>query len=161
VLLTAADGVGRRLSVTVVCGPGFEPARVDRLGRLFGDRCDVRANPPNLPELMVQSDLVVSAGGQTALEAACVGTPGACVEWSWLTAYSRNLHVRGIAFNLGDPTAWPASVAALLDGRDLPALNSLARRAFEVVDGRGRHRLADALVTLAKLTPSVTEMGLT
>lgn len=113
--------------------------------------------PPtdDLPALLAGADLAVSASGTSTWELLCLGVPSALV---WVVDNQRLGYHRAVArrlvaglgrladLNDGQPPARRAT-AVLRDLLTDPARRAeLARRAWSVVDGRGRERVADALL---------------
>jgi spore coat polysaccharide biosynthesis predicted glycosyltransferase SpsG len=119
----------------------------------------VRAVPPadDLPALVRRVDLVVSASGSSVWELLCLGAPTAVVSVapSQQVGYQQVVG-RGLVAPLGglqqlqdDPGARRAAgevLARLLT--DSGARQALATAGLAEVDGRGRERVADALLEL-------------
>jgi len=138
---------------TVVIGPGFVHAdEVKSIAARFGIR---HIDTPNgLQELLRTHRIVVTAGGNTLIEAAASGTP-ALVAWE--DPHERD---QGEAFerlgaamvlgqgNLLDPTLLNQRARALLDDPALlTAMMTAGRRA---VDGRGADRIVEAVLRQAR-----------
>ncbi|WP_090930377.1 PseG/SpsG family protein [Nonomuraea jiangxiensis] len=109
--------------------------------------------PPTdrLPELMAGADLVVTAAGSAVWELLYLGVPAA-LSWvadNQLVGY-RELVDRGAAAGLG--RAADARAVALLARllADPAVREEHGRRGGGLVDGRGRERVADALLALAR-----------
>jgi spore coat polysaccharide biosynthesis predicted glycosyltransferase SpsG len=103
--------------------------------------------PPDLLGELLEADVVVSAAGQTMLEAACAGTP--CVAIALVDNQRRQLATleRAAAVVAAEPESAATAVAAL--AADLPRRVALADRGREAVDGYGALRLAWQLAALA------------
>jgi len=120
----------------------------------------VQAVPPvdDLPALVRQVDLVVSASGSSVWELLCLGAPTAlvCVTPNQQVGYQQVVG-RGLAAPLGalrqlqdDPDARRAASEVLTRLlTDSGARRALATAGLAEVDGRGRERVADALLGLA------------
>jgi spore coat polysaccharide biosynthesis predicted glycosyltransferase SpsG len=148
---------GNPVSVSVVAA---RPAVAQALrGLPTGPGQQVRAVPPvdDLPALVRQADVVVSASGSSVWELLCLGAPTAvvCVVANQLVGYQQVV-ARGLAAPLGqleelnaDPAA-RATATEVLTGllTDPAARTALSRRGMSEVDGRGRVRVADALLAL-------------
>jgi spore coat polysaccharide biosynthesis predicted glycosyltransferase SpsG len=97
---------------------------------------------------------VLSAAGTTTWELLVLGacTALVCVADNQASGYQRAV-TAGAAAGIGmlsdlvrDPAAATRTLAQLL--RDPHARAALSRRAWHLVDGRGRQRVADALLAL-------------
>ncbi|MFC4111790.1 PseG/SpsG family protein [Nonomuraea zeae] len=119
-----------------------------------GDSITVVRPTDRLPELMAGADLVVTAAGSAIWELLYLGVPTA-LSWvadNQLIGYEE-LVGRGAAAGLGRaPDAAAVGVLARLLG-DAAAREEHGRRGGGLVDGRGRERVADALLALARSDP--------
>jgi RimJ/RimL family protein N-acetyltransferase len=128
--------------------------------RDLGLDVDLVAPQPDLTDLMLASDLTVSAAGTAVWELCCLGVPAAlvCVADNQRAGYERVL-ARGAAVGLGDAERGldPDSAATTLrDVLDDTALRrSLAAAGRRLVDGRGAWRLVGAWEQLAATGPVV------
>lgn len=107
---------------------------------------------PDLPALAAKADVVLSAAGSSTWEMLCLGVPTALV---WVAGNQRRGYDetlgRGLAVGLGGAEGLHA-----LDGEAIGALRALltdaaaraalAARGHALIDGRGRERVADALL---------------
>lgn len=137
--------------IAIVCGPGWSRQRIESLESLMAGACayDVHVAPSQLERLMLSSDLVVTMGGQSSLEACCLGVPNASIEWSWLTPYVRELAKQDLTVSLGSVDAAARTLAAWL-GEPAPAvLGNVARAGWRRIDGRGADRLAQKLISVS------------
>ncbi len=114
--------------------------------------CNLLVAPPHLPELLVQSDLAVGAGGTMMWERACLGVPTIAVG---VAANQVRVVERAVEMGLavGVPEMFEPDVATLRDLLALalksPAmLKGMSRRAQALVDGKGVHRVADELLAV-------------
>jgi spore coat polysaccharide biosynthesis predicted glycosyltransferase SpsG len=140
----AGGDPGWRLGVVVGAGhrdPGGNDGAVER-------------DPPDLPERLAAADLAIVGAGTMKFEVACLRRPAVLVG------------VADDQLTIGPPFAATGSAVWLGDGRtvdpallvttverllaDRVALATMARRAGEVVDGRGADRLAEAVLRLAR-----------
>ncbi|WP_025618373.1 PseG/SpsG family protein [Salinispora cortesiana] len=128
-----------------------------------GPQQTVRTVPPTeaLPDLIATADLVVSAAGSATWELCCLGAPAAlvCVVENQRDSYHRVIR-KGIAAGLGElteltvtgPAGSSARTSAVRTLRKLLTCAEhraeLAARAWAMVDGRGRARVADAIQAL-------------
>lgn len=134
-----------------------------------GQHIEVIGPTDDLPALLADADLAVSASGTSTWELLCLGLPAALV-WvvdNQLLGYDRTV-ARGLAAGLGrlgdlrdgGPPAQRAT--AVLRGllTDSDARAALAHRGWGTVDGRGVQRVADELlrrVDQANRIPSIDE----
>jgi spore coat polysaccharide biosynthesis predicted glycosyltransferase SpsG len=110
-----------------------------------------RVIPPTdrLPELMAEADLVLTAAGSASWELLHLGVPTALtwVAANQLVGYEA-LVSAGLAAGLG-PEPGPAAVATLARLLATPTLREeYGRRGRDLIDGRGRERVADALLAI-------------
>ncbi len=135
------------LEVTVIVGAGYD--RAEELGRLSANKLRVLFNPPNMAQVMKDSDEAIIAAGGTLWELLSTG----CAVLS----YSRNivqrrvvqaLSLRGVAVDMGetrhfDPAKLAASVNDLIGSRIArERMRSLGRT---LVDGLGATRVVEAM----------------
>ncbi len=135
-LAAAAASALPRTSVTLVRAPGADfapPVGVEVL--------DAR---PSLLELFLAADVVVTAAGQTALEAAATGAATIAL------ALVDNQRANADALAAADAAviATPDGLAAALTGLDLERRAALARNAQAAIDGYGALRIADRIAAL-------------
>jgi spore coat polysaccharide biosynthesis predicted glycosyltransferase SpsG len=146
VLVAAGSGVsgGAAAAATAVLEavPGAEVRLV--MGPYAGDDVPegvVAAHVPGgLRDELRAADLVVTAAGQTMLEALCAGVP--CVAYAAVENQRAQLDLMasGAAVQASDPESLGAAVAALAE--DPGRRGALAARGRETVDGFGALRLA-------------------
>jgi spore coat polysaccharide biosynthesis predicted glycosyltransferase SpsG len=130
-------------------GLPFEGTVVSPAPFAAGDPITVIPPTDRLPELMAEADLVVTAAGSAIWELLHLGVPTA-LSWvadNQLIGY-RELVGRGVAAGLGSaPDAAAVGVLARLLA-DPATREEHGRRGRGLVDGWGRERVADALLTL-------------
>ncbi|MEU7981711.1 spore coat protein [Micromonospora sp. NPDC049081] len=160
VLARVLLGTGHPMELTVVVGRPEIEAELTRVATGRGQALHLLAPTDTLPTLIGAADLVVSAAGTSTWELCCLGAPAAlvCVVDNQREAYRRVVAHR-LAAGLGElpdlVAPGLAGRAARADaGRTLRALlaspqrrAALAARAWATVDGRGRARVADAVLT--------------
>jgi spore coat polysaccharide biosynthesis predicted glycosyltransferase SpsG/ribosomal protein S18 acetylase RimI-like enzyme len=150
---------GRRLQVTAVAQPA---ARDDlrRRARDLGLDVDLVAPQPDLTDLMLASDLTVSAAGTAVWELCCLGVPAAlvCVADNQRAGYEQVIG-RGVAAGLGDAAGGldlDSAEGALRDVLgDAGLRRSLADAGRRLVDGRGAWRVVGAWEQLTAGWPGV------
>jgi spore coat polysaccharide biosynthesis predicted glycosyltransferase SpsG len=169
-------GTGVAFDATVIAADASLRADLLALAPGTGQRLDVIAPTDELPALLADADLAISASGTSTWELLCLGVPAALV-WvvdNQIAGYGRTVG-RGLAAGLGkladlaaapdfpagphsptgpdfptgphSPTG-PAPATEVLRGllTDPVARAELARHAWGAVDGRGVERVADELL---------------
>lgn len=150
--LLVATGVPWRATVIAATPALREELAAVEMGP--GQVLDVIDPTDDLATFVAEADLVVSAAGTSSWELLCLGAAAAfvCVADNQVTSYERVLE-QGLAAGLGRPGALTGPEArdelrALLT--DPARRNALRRAAWSRVDGRGRSRVADALLSSAQ-----------
>ncbi|MEV6799259.1 spore coat protein [Micromonospora rifamycinica] len=160
VLARVLFGTGHPLELTVVVGRPEIEAELAQVVPGRGQSLHPVAPTDALPTLIGAADLVVSAAGTSTWELCCLGAPAAlvCVVGNQRDSYHRVV-AHGLAAGLGE---LPDLVAPGLAGRTARAdaartlrtllasprrRAALAARAWATVDGHGRTRVADAVLT--------------
>ncbi|MBO0826802.1 MAG: hypothetical protein J2P24_03390 [Streptosporangiales bacterium] len=154
-VLRALALTGRSFEATVVVGRDDLAAELTAVP--LGDGQHVTPIPPTdrLAELVATADVVVAAAGSSTWELLCLGAATAVVR---VAANQRIGHDRGVATEavaglgaLDDlrtrPDAAAMRLARLLT--DPAERTRLRRTGWHLVDGRGRRRVADALLALS------------
>ncbi|MFI9644244.1 PseG/SpsG family protein [Micromonospora sp. NPDC051925] len=161
VLARVLFATGHPMELTVVVGRPEIEAELTQVTPGRGQSLHLVAPTDALPALIGAADLVVSAAGTSTWELCCLGAPAAlvCVVDNQRDSY-RRVVAHGLAAGLGE---LPELVAPGLAGRTArtdaartlhallasPARRAtLAARAWATVDGHGRARVADAVLTL-------------
>lgn len=149
ILIWISKYIEHRLKLTVLVGP--TNLHSQSLLSLDCGKHDlsIQLNPPNVPEIMSQSDVVISAAGSSCWELAYLGIPMLLV----VTAENQRLlapklRSLGVADLIGDNNrrfsdADLCRLSALLKNRDLRL--KMAKSAQELVDGLGTSRVAAVL----------------
>jgi spore coat polysaccharide biosynthesis predicted glycosyltransferase SpsG len=154
ILVAALAATGRAFDASVVA-VGHE-ARTALRAVALAPRQTLELLDPvaDLPALLVDVDLVVSAAGTATWELLCLGVPSALVAVvdNQEASFAR-LSRSGLVAPLGvlptiarDPSPAVATLRHLLD--DPTARQELGARAWAAVDGDGRVRVVDALLDL-------------
>ncbi len=152
VLAALSSSKLRHLSLHVVVGSNHPDP--DGLERQVASRGKVKfySNLPTLADLMLQSDLVIGAGGGTTWERLCLGCPALVVS----LAENQNLGAHFLS-NDGYQIAVKASTLEDLSKNDWeqaslkllaspPTLKKLAQKGQSLVDGLGVKRVALRLI---------------
>ncbi|MEU5938214.1 spore coat protein [Micromonospora sp. NPDC047548] len=163
VLTRVLLATGHPMELTVVVGRPEVEAELAAVTPRRGQ--SLRPVPPTdeLPALIGAADLVVSAAGTSTWELCCLGAPSAlvCVVDNQRESYHRVVE-HGLAAGLGElPELAGAGVAGraarAAAARTLTGLltsprrrAALSARAWATVDGRGRARVADAVLDLVQ-----------
>jgi spore coat polysaccharide biosynthesis predicted glycosyltransferase SpsG len=119
-----------------------------------GQHFEIIAPTDDLPKLLAEADLAVSASGTSTWELLCLGLPSALV-WvvdNQILGYDRTM-ARGYAAGIGQLSHLSddsvTTLRQLLTDADLRT--TLAAKAWAAVDGRGAERVADALLGLERM----------
>lgn len=130
---------------------------VDQIGHLSpgpDQRIEVIAPTDRFASLAAESDLVISAAGSSSWELLCLGSAVAfvCVADNQRDSYARIIE-SGYGYGLGylDETREDLTLATDQLARALSSPEerlALREKALSVIDGRGRARVADALLNL-------------
>jgi spore coat polysaccharide biosynthesis predicted glycosyltransferase SpsG len=118
-----------------------------------GQRFDIIAPTDDLPKLLAEADVAVSASGTSTWELLCLGLPAALV-WvvdNQILGYDRTI-ARGYAAGIGQLGHLEDDSVVTLRRllTDADTRTSLAAKAWAAVDGRGVERVADALLNLVR-----------
>ncbi|TDB77833.1 PseG/SpsG family protein [Micromonospora sp. KC723] len=160
VLTRVLLGTGHPLELTVVAARPQIVAELAELSPGRGQTLRLIAPTDGLPALIRAADLVVSAAGTSTWELCCLGAPSAlvCVVDNQRESY-RRVVAHGLVAGLGE---LPELAAPGMAGRAARATASrvlrglltlprrravLSARAWAAVDGRGRARVADAVLS--------------
>jgi UDP-2,4-diacetamido-2,4,6-trideoxy-beta-L-altropyranose hydrolase len=147
--LEALEALAPRFPVTVVIGranPHGESVTA-AARRVPGTR--VLGDPPDLPKLMADADLIVGAGGTMTWERACLGVPTLAIGIADnQAAVLEGLFAAGAAVGetrmpVPDVERMREWLAVALRSPEL--LSGLANRARALADGEGARRVADAM----------------
>lgn len=152
VVVPAVLAGGEPMVLTVVASSPQIAQQLNALPLSAGQELHVVPPTPQLVALAAEADLVVSASGSSVWEFLCLGVPTAlvCVVDNQVDGYRRATGL-GVAAGLGhlddfDHAAATRTVGGLLGSAS--GLAGLTRAGQALVDGKGRARVADALVSL-------------
>ena len=146
-VMEALRSIGSLVSKNIILGKGF--AHLDRFTEMQREfDCDdfnFARSVDDMAERMQKSDLVISSGGNTLYETACVGTPG-LVLWEdpHEDIQGRVFADKGVVRNLGNGLAVPVteirdSINEILD--DTETRVRMSRCGKDLVDGQGAERI--------------------
>lgn len=145
-IIGALDGIEKDSRIDVVIGSAFKhheqlEEAINKSERSF----NIIYNATNMCELMQQSDLAVTAGGNTMFELACVGVPAIvlCAEEFEVETAGR-MEKYGVVENLGfggivSPDRIYERIRFLMP--DKSRRTGMSRRGQKLVDGRGAERV--------------------
>lgn len=149
------------LQATVVVGPSYR--HVDALQAVvarFPGRARLLRNVQNMPELMTQADLAITAGGGTCYELAYMRVPMFLITMAENHERAvRALAAAGAAMSVGwfsslGKGALAAALRGVICDRDLRM--KLAQSAARMVDGRGAERVVETMLALCQQERKVT-----
>ncbi|HEY2981142.1 MAG TPA: UDP-2,4-diacetamido-2,4,6-trideoxy-beta-L-altropyranose hydrolase [Anaerolineales bacterium] len=144
----------------VVIGPIAESRATLETLAISDRRLKLHINPPDMAGLMQTADLAIGAGGQTSWERCCLGLPTiVMVLADNQRASALGLHEAGAAkvvFGVTDAHLHEVVASFLVLADDAGARTRMAVEASRIVDGRGTHRVWEAL---RALIPSVETIG--
>lgn len=154
VVLRALAATGLPFAATVVVGRDDLAAELAAVPLREGQRVTPIRPTDRLAELVLAADVVVAAAGSSAWELLCLGAATAVVRVAdnQRIGYDRGV-ASGAVAGLGalaelraDAAEATGALARLLT--DPRERNRLRRTGWHLVDGRGRERVADALLAL-------------
>jgi spore coat polysaccharide biosynthesis predicted glycosyltransferase SpsG len=141
---------GVPFDATVIAADDSLRAELLQVTPLPGQQFEIISPTDDLPELLIDADLVISASGTSTWELLCLGRAAALL-WvvdNQILGYERTV-ARGYAAGLGRLGAFdrsaPEVLARLLT--DPTERTRLAGRGWSAVDGRGVERVAAALLS--------------
>ena len=139
-----------RLDATIVIGGGNpHRAALEAEASRLGVSARFVTNPPDLPALMADADLAVSAAGSTVWELAFLGVPSLLVVTAAnQRGIAQGMDAGGAARSLGeagDLTAGGLAQAVTALRLDPARRAEMSRRAREIVDGSGAARVLEAM----------------
>lgn len=164
--LRLAASTGAPFAATVVAAREATARALTAIPLAAGQSVTAIAPTRDLPALALKADLVVSAAGSSTWEMLCLGVPTALVlvADNQRRSYAATIS-RGLAAGLGGPPDRPGHLPADPGARqalrrlltDPAARTALATRGHDLIDGRGRERVADAL--LARISDTAGNLG--
>lgn len=150
-------GLGLPVDVVAVASASERVAALEALAVAEDQALEIVPPASDLPALALGCDAVVTAAGSSVWELACLGVPMGlvCVVDNQRLGYEQASGALAVGAGVLDEVRrWGeerevarVSLRALVTDAGLRA--ELARRASGLVDGRGRERVADALLTEA------------
>lgn len=154
-IVDALHAVRGAFDVTVVAGPAFRHDEELQRSVAAGPRHVVVArDPANLPELMLEADLAITAGGLTMFELAALGTPAlvVCGE-RFEVPTAKRMEEGGAVICLGfgaDLSSGEMASAVEQLISDPTRRRQMAAAGRRMVDGKGAARIAARIVKLGR-----------
>lgn len=153
-MLGLLDDVPGDFTVTAIVGPFFQKrAEVECVARHCRRLVRLVLGPDSLRDLMLATDLAVSAGGQTLYELAATGTPTVAVQVADDQAGSlqglaaeRVVQVAGCVGEAGLVDCVREAMQDLIQSKD--ARMEMSAAGQQLVDGQGARRVAEAIVSI-------------
>lgn len=153
-IMKALQLIGEPVEKEIILGKGFaHMGQFQQMCEKINDSHFTFAQGVNnLAEKMQKADIVISSGGNTTYEMACVGTPGIILwEDKHEDLQGRAFSEKGIVCHLGNGVATPleviaGSVEALLS--NTKKLKQMSWRGKQLVDGKGKDRIFQVLMSL-------------
>ncbi len=139
----------KTLSIDVVVGSNHpDPVGLEKQGSERGG-VTLHYNLPTLADLMMRSDLVISAGGATTWERMCLGRPSimTCIvenQQALSQQLEKNGYQRLIINEKASSDIWYQAISDLV--RDTNQLQQLSKKSMQLVDGLGAVRVVDAML---------------
>lgn len=145
--LLSSLGLPKDVSLTIVMGPTAPHLQETQArANILPWDTTVLTDTSEMAQLMVDADLAIGAAGSTSWERCALGLPTMMVvlaenQQPIASALTRAGAARSISF--GEIESFKSEIAPLLSSPELR--RNMARRAAEVVDGRGTDRVVRAL----------------
>ncbi|MEW6600108.1 MAG: glycosyltransferase [Nitrospirota bacterium] len=142
------------ISREIVLGSGFPHMEELRKlqGKIGSSAFSFHQGVDDLGDRMRSADIVISAGGNTVYEMACVGTPG-IVLWEDEHEYvqARDFEEKGVLYCLGNGITTPVegiteAVTSMLN--NVEQRKSMSRLGKELVDAEGTERVGSRIIGL-------------
>ncbi|AGB42116.1 pseudaminic acid biosynthesis-associated protein PseG [Halobacteroides halobius DSM 5150] len=141
-----------KLHLDIVVGPGF--SNLEKIIEEVQEskfEVALHFNITQISQLMLKSDLAISAGGSTLYELAATGTPAiVLLQADNQILAAQTMEEKGIIINLGfwDKTKEEKLVATLIDLMKKPKLRyQMSRKAQSLVDGQGIKRCVERILS--------------
>ena len=136
-----------RACVRIVIGPGFgDETELRQIIVDAGAAFSLHRNVTDLAAMMLEADLAISAAGRTAYELAATATPALLIaSIDHERAAARTFAEKGTALAMDgwNEVALRKKLSRLLD--DVGLRETMRRNGPEIIDGRGRQRVAGLL----------------
>jgi spore coat polysaccharide biosynthesis predicted glycosyltransferase SpsG len=135
--------------IEVVGVPGFISWGQEALAQQNWGRLRFRWESHDLDRILFNADAAITAGGVSAYEALCAGTPLLCMSYDHFQQITiSNIGVRGGCIDLGPGDALnPSTVAGLVSHleSDREKRANMSRIGRSIVDGRGAERVSQLI----------------
>jgi spore coat polysaccharide biosynthesis predicted glycosyltransferase SpsG len=149
-VLKAVDRMDYRINVVVVGGPlNKDYERIKEQLRTFNMEIDLKREVHNMAEELSKVDMAITAGGGTLYEIAYMGVPGLAICLNdHQVKNAQYFEKEGVIISLGyAPKVTESMIKSALDEllRDEGKRASMSEKGRELIDGRGRMRVADII----------------
>jgi UDP-2,4-diacetamido-2,4,6-trideoxy-beta-L-altropyranose hydrolase len=149
-VIETLDSLSEEFTITTVIGPAFKHYKeIDKAVTACIHKIDVRLNISDMWNVMAESDLAISAGGNTLFELAATGTPAIvlCEELFELETADRMMEA-GTCENLGyskplDEKRLKLTAQKMINDPDKRKSMGLAGK--RLVDGLGSNRVSEII----------------
>lgn len=141
------------LKKSVVLGRGYQAPsgkdiRLDRNTEIYSD-----LDMDQMAQLMIQSDICISAAGQTMYELACAGLPTIAIQVAENQALNiKGFEKAGFAVNLGnwDAVTREKIVGSIENSQTRGIREQMKNAGKKLIDGNGSRRIAEYLLNLVE-----------
>ena len=151
-ILKLLRGISENFHITAIVGPFFHNLSSIQLeSESIGKLVRLVVQPDSLLDLMCKADLAISASGQTLYELAKVGCPTIAIKTADNQAGQHNaLKKMGVIWAAGDVTGANNVIQGIGEAietlvSDVDARTSMAIAGQRLIDGKGAHRVAQAI----------------
>lgn len=127
----------------IVLGPGIDEERKVWLAKKKISNISFLVNP-SIPNLISQSDVIVTMGGMTSYEAMYLGKPVLAVEWKYMSKYVKYLEKRGLLISLGNRMSFVSNLIRTTS--EVCKLQEVVEKSYSIIDGEGNKRVADIII---------------
>lgn len=134
---------------------------IETLAKALPWVCEVKVDVEDVARLLVDCDLAIGAAGGSAWERCVLGVPSIVVVTAQnQEVVARSLERYGAARVINDVLLIERELPLLLGTLDRGALEAMSRSAASMCDGRGVHRVIDAIVKYGVTVRSMAERDL-
>lgn len=132
------------IDFSIVLGPAFSSDRISNIKKYEDNNIKFYINP-NIKELILINDVVITLGGMTSYEAMCLGKPVGAIGWKYMGYYIRELDKINLLFNLGNGNEALDNLRSFFNNTNV--LKQLALNGWKTIDGLGVERIMNFINT--------------